>query len=155
MADTETFGLILYLDATAGGSPSLYTQVAGVTNIGGLFSFDRSIIDTSDISSEVKTFLAGQLDPGSVDFELKFDPAEGTHDDVTGLIYTMKTRGLFSWCLKIPASTAVGAVATYMYFQGVTTAMSPAGAQDDIIRASCSIKMSGLPIFDPQAPATA
>ena len=155
MASTESFGLILYLDATSGGSPSLYTQVAGVTEIGGLFSFDRSIIDTSLISAEVKEFLAGQLDPGSVDFGLLFDPSEATHSDTTGLIYTMKTRGLFSWCLKIPASTAAGAVATYMYFQGVTTALNPAGSQDDVIRATVSIKMSGLPIFDPQAPATA
>jgi len=155
MAATESFGLILYLDATAGGSPSLYTEIAGVTEIGGLFSFDRSIIDTSLISAEVKEFLAGQLDPGSLDFGLLFDPGEATHGDLTGLIFTMKTRGLFSWCLKIPASTTPGAVATYMYFQGVTTALSPAGSQDDVIRATVSIKMSGLPIFDAQAPATA
>jgi hypothetical protein len=155
MADTESFGLILYLDASGGGSPNVYTAVAGVTSIGTLFSFDRSIIDTSDISAEVKTFLAGQLDPGEVSFELKFDPAEGTHDDLTGLIYTMKTRGLFSWCLKIPASTAAGSVPTYMYFEGVTTGLSPAGAQDDIIRATTTIKMSGSPVFVANAPATA
>jgi len=154
MADTETFGLILYLDS-GGASPNAYTAMAGVTNIGGLFSFDRSIIDTSDISAEVKTFLAGQLDPGAVDFECKFDPTEATHGDLSGLIYTMKTRGLFDWCLKIPASTAAGAVATYMYFQGVTTSVNPSGAQDDIIRASCSIKMSGLPVFTTTAPSLA
>ena len=154
MASTETFGLVLYLDSS-GGSPSAYTAVAGITNIGGLFSFDRSIIDTSLISAEVKTFLAGQLDPGAVDFECLFDSQEATHGDLTGLIYTMKTRGLFDWCLKIPASTAAGAVATYMYFQGVTTAVNPSGSQDDVVRASCSIKMSGLPVFTAQAPTIA
>jgi len=155
MASTETFGLVLYLDS-GGASPNAYTAMAGVTNIGGLFSFDRSIIDTSLISAEVKTFLAGQLDPGAVDFECLFDPGnEATHGDVSGLIYTMKTRGLFDWCLKIPASTAAGAVATYMYFQGVTTAVSPSGAQDDVVRASCSIKMSGLPVFTTTAPTLA
>ncbi|MBK5105112.1 MAG: hypothetical protein JJE42_12765 [Burkholderiales bacterium] len=152
MASTESFGLILYLDNGLAGSPSVYTQVAGVTEIGGLFSFDRSIIDTSLIADEVKSFLAGQLDPGAVDFGLLFDSAEATHSDTTGLIYTMKTRGLFSWCLKIPASTAAGAVATYMYFQGVTTALNPAGAQDDVIRATVSIKMSGLPVFVANSP---
>jgi len=154
MASTETFGLVLYLDS-GGGSPNAYTAMAGVTNIGGLFSFDRSIIDTSEISAEVKTFLAGQLDPGAVDFECLFDPNEATHGDVAGLIYTMKTRGLFDWCLKIPASIAAGSAATYMYFQGVTTAVSPSGSQDDVVRASCSIKMSGLPVFTTTAPAIA
>jgi len=152
MSDTETFGLILYLGDS--GSPNLYTQVAGVTNIGGLFSFDRSIIDTSNIADTVKTFLAGQLDPGTVDFEVKWDPAETTHGDSAGLVNTMLTRGLFSWCLKIPASTAAGAVPTYMYFQGVTVSLTPAGAQDDVIRATCSIKMSGQPVFVANAPAT-
>lgn len=153
MADTETFGLKLYLDSGS-GSPNLYTQIAGVTNIGQLFGFDRSIIDTSDIAAEVKTFLAGQLDPGTLDFEVKFDPEEATHDEDTGLIFTMKTRGLFSWVLLIPKSTAAGSVDTYMYFQGVTVSLTPAGPQDDIIRASCSIKMSGLAVFDTTAPAT-
>lgn len=154
MANTETFGLILYL-STGGGSPNTYTQIAGVTNINSLFNFDRSIIDTSEIADEVKTFLAGQLDPGTLDFDLKFDPGEATHDDATGLINTMKTRGLFSWVLKIPASTAAGAAATYMYFEGVTVTLSPTGTQDDVVRATCSIKMSGLPVFVANAPTLA
>lgn len=151
MADTETFGLKLYLD-TGSGSPNAYTQVVGVTNIGQLFGFDRSIIDTSDIAAEVKTFLAGQLDPGTLDFEFKFDPEESTHDEDSGLMFTMRQRGLFSWVLLIPKSTASGSVDTYMYFQAVTVALSPAGAQDDIIRASCSLKISGLAVFDTTVP---
>ena len=151
MASTETFGLILYL-STLGGSPNAYTQVAGVTGIPSLFSFDRSIIDTSEIADEVKTFLAGQLDPGTLDFDLKFDPGEATHDDVTGLINTMVTRGLFSWVLKIPASTAAGAADTFMYFQAVTVNLTVPGAQDDVLRGSCSLKISGLPVFVANAP---
>ncbi len=151
MSDTETFGLKLYMDAGS-GSPNSYTQIAGITNIGQLFGFDRSIIDTSDIAAEVKTFLAGQLDPGTLDFEFKFDPEEATHDEDTGLIFTMRTRGLFSFVLLIPKSIAAGSVDTYMYFQGVTVALSPAGAQDDIVRASCSIKISGLAVFDTTVP---
>lgn len=154
MADTETFGLILYLDLD-GGSPNSYTQIAGVTNINNLFSFDRSIIDTSEIDATVKTFLAGQLDPGTVDFDLKFDPGESTHDDSTGLINTMLTRGTFSWVLKIPASNATDAVATYMYFQGVTVALNPTGPQDEVVRATVSIKMSGQPVFVANAPVLA
>ncbi len=154
MADTETFGLKLYLD-TGSGSPNSYTQVAGITAIGQLFGFDRSIIDTSDIAAEVKTFLAGQLDPGTLDFEFKFDPEEATHDEDTGLMFTMTQRGLFSWVLLIPKSTASGSVDTYMYFQAVTVNLSPAGAQDDIIRASCSLKISGLAVFDTTIPAIA
>jgi len=151
MAALETFGLKLYLGGS--GSPTVYTQIAGVTSIGGLFSFDRSIIDTSVISNTVKEFLAGQLDPGSVDFELLFDPQEATHDDSTGLINTMLTRGAFSWCLEIPPSVG-GATTTYMYFQGVTIQLNPAGAQDDVARAQVSIKMSGQPVFTTTAPPT-
>ncbi len=154
MANTETFGLILYL-STGGGSPNEYTKVAGVTNIPQLFGFDRSTIDTSEIDSTVKTFLAGQLDPGTLDFELKFDPGETTHGSDSGLVNTMTTRGLFSWVLKIPASTAAGAVATYMYFQAVTVSLSVPGAQDDVLRGSCSLKISGLPVFVANAPTIA
>ena len=153
MANTETFGLKLYLGDS--GSPNVYTQIAGVTAIPQLFSFNRSQIDTTEIADTVKTFLAGQLDPGEVTFDLKFDPGETTHDESTGLIFTMITRGTFSWCLEIPASNAVGAVATYVYFQAVTTALAPAGAQDDVIRASAvTLKISGLPVFTSTAPAT-
>jgi hypothetical protein len=153
MANTETFGLKLYKGD--GGSPTVYTQIAGVTEIGTLFSFDRSIIDTSEIADTVKTFLAGQLDPGAVEFTVKFDPNEPTHDDSTGLINAMLTRGAASWVLEIPPSDGAGAVTEYMYFQGVVTALTPTGAQDDVVRATCSIKMSGQPVFTTTAPPTA
>lgn len=152
MAATESFGLKLYL-ASSSGSPTVYTQVAGVTEIGGLFSFDRSQIDTSVISDTVKQFLAGQLDPGTLDFTVLFDAQEATHGNSSGLLYTMVTRGTFSWCLEIPPSVD-GAITTYMYFQGVTISLNPTGAPDDAIRASCSIKMSGQPEFTTTAPAT-
>jgi len=150
MASTETFGLVLYLGAA--GSPTVYTAVAGVTSIPQLFGYDRSIIDTSEIADEVKTFLAGQLDPGTLDFELKFDEGEATHDGVTGLRSTMTTRGTFDWALKIPASIAAGATDTYMYFEAVTVNLSVPGAQDDILRGSCSLKISGLPEFIAASP---
>lgn len=150
MASTETFGLKLFLGAQ--GSPTVYTQVAGVTGIPQLFGFDRSTIDTSEIADEVKTFLAGQLDPGTLDFDLKFDSGESTHDDIAGLIFTMKTRGTFDWALEIPASIAAGATTTFMYFEAVTVALSVPGAQDDILRGSCSLKISGLPEFVKNSP---
>ena len=154
MADTETFGLTLYLDNGISGSPSVYTAVAGVTNIPSMFSFTRSQIDTSEIADEVKTFLAGQLDPGQLDFEIKFDQGEATHDDATGIIFTMTSRGLFGWALKIPASTAAGAVDEYMYFQAVTIDLSVAGSQDDVVRGTVSLKISGLPVFTTTPPPT-
>jgi len=151
MANLETFGLKLYIGD--GGSPNSYTQIAGVTQIPTLFSFDRSLIDISEISDTVKSYRAGQLDPGEVSFEFKFDPNEATHDDSTGLINAMLTRGAFGFVLEIPASDGAGAAITYMSFTGVVTGITPSGNQDDVTRATCTIKMSGQPLFSTTKPA--
>jgi len=152
LVNIETFGLKLYLGDAA--SPEVFTFIAGVTNIPTLFGFDRSLIDISEIADTVKQFRAGQLDPGNVEFEIKFDPGEATHDDSTGLISEMLTRGASNWVLEIPPSDAVGAVTRYMNFVAVMTGLTPAGNQDDVTRASCTLKMSGQPTFGTVAPST-
>lgn len=153
LVNIETFGLRLYLgDAT---SPEVFTKVAGVTNIPTLFGFDRSLIDISEIEDTVKQFRAGQLDPGSVEFELKFDPGEPTHDDSTGLLAEMLTRGASNWVLEIPPSDAIGAVTRYMGFSAVMTGLTPSGNPDDVTRANCTLKISGQPTFGIDAPNTA
>lgn len=150
LVNIETFGLKLYLGN--GASPEVFTQIAGVTSIGTLFSFDRSLIDITEIADTVKSFRAGQLDPGNVEFEIKFDPSNATHDDTTGLIGEMLARGASNWVLEIPPSDAPGALTTYMTFSGVMVALSPTGAQDDVTRATCTLKMSGQPVFTTVSP---
>jgi len=146
LVNIETFGLKLYLGDDS-ASPTTYTQIAGVTQIPTLFSFDRSLIDITEIADTVKEFRAGQLDPGNVEFELKFDPNNATHDDATGLINEMLTRGANPWVLEIPPSDAVGAATVYMTFSAVMVSLTPSGNQDDVTRATASLKMSGQPTF--------
>lgn len=152
MADVETFGLELYLGDDA--SPVAYTLIGGVTEIPQLFSYNRSIIDTTEIKDTVKSYLAGQLDPGEVNFTIKFDAEDPTHDESTGLISKMLARGRHKFCLKIPESTADGAAATYHYFDAIVTGLTPQGNQDDVIRASVTLKLSGLGSFSATAPTT-
>jgi len=152
LVNIETFGLKLYLGS--GASPEIFTQIAGVTGIPTLFGFDRSLIDISEIADTVKQYRAGQLDPGNLEFEIKFDPGEATHDDSTGLIAEMLTRGAANWVLEIPPSDAPGAVTRYMNFSAVMVSLTPAGNQDDVTRANCSLKMSGQPTFGTVAPTT-
>lgn len=150
LVNIETFGLKLHLGD--GNSPEVYTQIAGVTQMPTLFSFDRSLIDITEIADTVKEFRAGQLDPGNVEFELKFDPSNATHDDTTGLINEMLTRGASNWVLEIPPSDAVGASTVYMTFAGVMVSLTPTGNQDDVTRATATLKMSGQPTFTTVSP---
>lgn len=151
MAATESFGLILYIQSGS-GSPSAYTKLAGVTNMPQLFSYQRSTIDVSEISDEVKQFLGGQADPGQVQMDLLFDYDEATHDDSAGVINMVTTRGLFDFVLLIPNSTGTGATDTYMYFRGLVIELTTGGNQDDALRGNFTVQISGQPVFDKTVP---
>lgn len=152
MADTVTFGVKLYMGD--GASTEIFTQVEGVLDMGSIFGFARNPIDTSKLASVWKEFLAGTIDPGSVDFSLAFDLNEPTHDGTTGLLARMTEGARAQFAVEFPPSSAAGSVAQYMHFAGVVLTMDPSAAQDDIIRAAASIKISGEPTFNTTAPVT-
>lgn len=150
MADVETFGLELHRGD--GASPEVYTKIAGVTELPTVFSYTRSQIETSEIGDTTKTFLGGQLDPGEVQFGVKFDHEETTHGDNSGLVASMTNRGRENWYIKIPESTADGAAPTYATFAAVMTSLQVSGAQDDVLRGTATLKISGAITFSASAP---
>lgn len=151
MADTETFGTIIFLGDS--GSPTIYSEIVGVTSVPTFSSGSRSTIDTSEISDTTKQFLAGMFDPGEMTFDIKWDPRETTHGSDSGLYYMSKTRGTFNFVAKIPASTSGGA-AQFVYFVAVVTGFNITAPQEDVYRASVTLKISGDWVINTTAPAT-
>lgn len=71
-SQTSTFSV----EDPAGGSPSTYIQVGGVTAIGGMRSGTATEIDVSDLSSTEKEFVLGLADPGTMNLTVFYDPAD-------------------------------------------------------------------------------
>lgn len=151
MAATETFGAKLWMGD--GGSPAIYSQVAGITSIPTVSSGSRSTIDISELSDTVKKFLAGMFDPGETAFDIIWDPRETTHGSASGLEAKSKQRGTVDFAIEVPQNIDGGA-AQYIYFIAVVTGFNITAAQEDVFRATLTLKRSGDWYTDTAAPAT-
>ncbi|MEM9043411.1 MAG: hypothetical protein AAGC81_01860 [Pseudomonadota bacterium] len=151
MADpTETFGLKLAVRTSE--SPDTYTYIGGIDEFGQLFSFTSAEIDVSDISDTVKKYLGGRLDPGGVNFTLKLDVGDPQHDASTGLLALAQVRGTEKFVIEIPPSIGTSSVVSYVLLDAFVSNVTPAGAGEDVIRAQCTLRISGAPTFTTVAP---
>jgi hypothetical protein len=152
MADRDTNGAVLYYGD--GADPEVFTALAGLVEVATPFGASRPAIDTTESPSVARTFRGGRPDFGSLTCTIKFDHEVTSHGTVTGLLQQLKTRGPVNWSLGQAASSADSAVAQYMAFSGVVTAVDVSAADDDVFRASVTIKHSGEPTYGTVAPAT-
>lgn len=152
MADRDTNGAILFYGDSA--DPEVFVAIAGLVEVATPFGATRPSIDTTMSTSAARTFRAGRVDYGSLEFMVKFDHEETSHGAVSGLLQKLESRGATNWVLKeLPNSTA-SSVDQFMNFSGVLTAVQVSGTDDEIFRASCTIKISGKPTYGTDAPST-
>ena len=78
-------GSVIALGDTNIPGSAVYSEVAQVSTIGGP-AMVADTIDTSDLNSCDKKFIAGQRDLGEVSLDLFFDPADSTHSSASGLL---------------------------------------------------------------------
>lgn len=128
-----------------GATTEVFTPVARCIAIPAP-SLTTDILDATahDSPNETEEVVVGIKRNGEIEVSLQFDPAEGTHDDATGLISVQQSRALtnFRWVFTDAASTTWEMAC---YVVGVT----PTAPVDGLLTATVRLKPSGVPNFSP------
>jgi len=143
---------LAYADDTSGGLTDDPTsnntqagvaasEIAGVTSIGGpSLSLDSEDVTTHDSTGAFEEVVATILRSGEITLDIVYDPAGGTHDGTTGLIYRMKNKLKSYFALIFPDSGN-----TTWSFKGYVTGFEPANPVDGALTASVTVKIDGQP----------
>jgi len=124
-----------------GGGTEVFTAIAQVISIGGP-SLSLDTEDATDHGSPGgwEEMVATILRSGTVDLDIHYDPADATHEAVTGLISKLKNRTLTNFQLVF-ADTA----ATQWDFAAFVVGFNPDDPHEGKLTASVSLKPSGQP----------
>lgn len=138
------FGLGTQLQAGDGQTPQNYSTVAEVRSISGP-TLTTDILDVTSHESQfgVREFKAGLIDPGELTFDLAFQPGEPTHGIRTGLQADQLNRTVRSYHLVFPSP-----IGFTWAFVGIVTGLPLTFPIDEVITASVTIKVTGLPDFE-------
>ena len=134
------FGTILAMGD--GGEPETFTEIGSVKDIDGP-SRTRDTIDVTNHQSPnmTKEFKASLSDSGTVTFTVGFDPADSTHDDLTGLESKLAETDPTNFKLIFPVAASVG---FWGYaFSGLVTKITPKAPVSGELTADIEIKVSG------------
>jgi len=102
-----------------GGSPEAFDNVAAVTGIDGP-SLSVDAIETTDLDSSSKTFIANIPDGGEVTLELNYDPGATTHDKLNDYLDAGSVNN-FQICFPNLDATTVGVSSINTTSEQVTT----------------------------------
>ena len=121
------------------------------TGISGI-SASRSQIDTTSLTDNARTYIAGLAEPGAATFELYFDPQNTDHKDLHDIY---KNGTSVKWCVGFADGTAAPTVTTgnfvlpttrtFISFEGYVQDISFDFSINSAVKASCSIQVSGFP----------
>lgn len=124
-----------------GDTPENFTTVAAVSNFTGP-SLGLDTVETTalDSAGAWKEYMATLLDAGEVSGTLFYDPAEGTHDDHTGLIALQANKTLRNFQIVFPDPAL-----TTVTFAAFVTNFAPAPSTGDLLAASFTLRTTGQP----------
>lgn len=127
-----------------GGGPEVFTTVAMVKSITGPTLQGEDIdITNQDSPGGFREFINGLIDPGELSFEINYDPGDATHDAATGLLGDLTSRSVINWELIFPDTGS-----TKWTFSGSVKSFEANIPVDDVLSASITIKITGLPVFN-------
>lgn len=118
----------------------VFTTIAEVKDIDGP-GFEASTNEATNHSSSGATreWLAGMLDAGEVSFDLNFLPGNATQNATTGLLSLYFARKVRNFQLVWPNGQC--------NFKALVTGVEPSAPVDDVLTASVTLKVTGLPTF--------
>ncbi len=123
-----------------GASPETFTTVADVSDISGpSISLNAIDVTTHDSTDGWAEFVGGVIDAGEVSFDINFDPAETTHQNLRTLL---TNRAVNNFRIVFPTSPV-----TTWQFAGLVTSYEVNAPVDDKLSASITIKITGKPQF--------
>jgi hypothetical protein len=132
--------------------------IVAVTSIDGIDSAVDSI-ETTPLEALAREFVSGLKSPGAASFGINADPSKPSHLR----LHQLKTAGTaLKWALgwsdavgTAPTVTAKDSVLpptrTWITFEGFMTAYPFAFAQNDVVKSTVGIQISGDPILVPKA----
>lgn len=131
--------------ATAACQLKIGSSVVGlVQNMS--MSMSRATIDVTAVDAAKDTgkayISAGQYDPGEISFDLIFDANDAQHKLLIDNMEDASTDGTGNTYSFIFASNGNAATATFTAV-GYITSLEITSAIDDVVKASCTIKLSG------------
>jgi hypothetical protein len=101
-------------------------------------------VDTQDVTSHASTaawkeFVPTLKEAGEVGFDINYVPSEATHKNASGgLVYLLANMSSQTFNLVFPDTTT-------WTFTGFVVAFTVDAAHDGILKATCSIKITGQP----------
>lgn len=121
-----------------GASPEVFTTIAEVRSIAGpTMAVEVVDVTNHDSQNATREKVASLIDPGQLSFDMNFQPLEGTHDHLTGLLDEFENRRTSNYQLVFP-----GSIDTYQ-MAGFVTGMPLNFPVDDVITANVTIELTG------------
>lgn len=133
-------GFLLQMGAQAGNSGS-FTTVAEVKDITGpAVSLDVVDVTNQDSPGGFEEIIPSIRRAGDVDFDVNFDPASGTHDGATGLLFLAKTKTKRGWRLLLNDPDD-----SYLAFDGYVVGFQWKAPVAGVLAATTKIRVTGQP----------
>jgi hypothetical protein len=132
-------GFLLQLGSVAGDAGS-FTTVAEVKDITGpSVSLDVIDVTNQDSAGGYEEIIPSIRRAGEVDFDVNFDPASGTHDGITGLVYLANNKVKRGWRLQMQTNSK------YWSFDGYVVGLQMKAPVAGVLAASVKIRITGQP----------
>lgn len=134
------FGLGTQLQVGDGESPENFTTICEVRSLDGP-TLTTDILDVTNHCSQggVREFKAGLIDPGEISFEMAYVPGDPAHEQ---LLSDQVARRIRNYRIVWPVN-----IRTFG-FQGIITGLPFTFPIDEVVTASVTVKLTGLPNFD-------
>lgn len=127
-----------------------------ITNISGLDAQNEQI-ETTCLSEQARTYIAGLATPGTASFTINADPKDGSHVRLHELY---KEKGNLKWAIGWADGTATPTVdsageydlpdaRTWLTFDGNINGFSFDFSQNAVVTSQLSVQISGLPEWIP------
>jgi hypothetical protein len=122
-----------------GGTPEVFATIGTIGNIEGP-GFTRELHDASVQTSDWAVVIPGMKRGEQLTVDINFDPADPTHDHLTGLLADYNSGIKRNFRIVFPD---IGS--TTWQFAGYVTNMPPSAPVDGVLTASVTIAITGDP----------
>lgn len=123
-----------------GGSPTeVFATIGELGDIDGP-GFTRELHDASVQTSDWAVVIPGMKRAGSITFTINFDPVEGTHDHLSGLLSDYLNNNLNNYRIIFPDPGS-----TTWQFAAYITNFGPSAPVDGVLTADITMELNGEP----------
>lgn len=133
-------GFLLQVGTTATNNGA-FTTIAEVKDITGpAVSLDVIDVTNQDSPDQYEEIIPSIRRAGEVDFDVNFDPASGTHDGATGLLYLANNKIKRGYRLQLNDPDD-----SYIAFAGYVIGFQWKSPVAGVLAATCKIRVTGKP----------